>query len=100
MKESLDVAIRRHLARYLDAGISLEDFKARFVHLAWNIGTSQVHGIEMVHVIELRLAEHSNGDWTEEELKAQLRPLLTHVTVQNAAGASPQPSQETHPPRN
>lgn len=78
----LDLAIREQLARYLAGEISLPEFQEWFVPRAWNIEKqgSPAAG-DLAHEVELRLAEFSNGDWTEDELKSKLRPLVTHYTV-------------------
>lgn len=80
--QPFDLGIREKLAKYLAEEISLSAFQEWFVPRAWNIDKRGEPGaVELVHEIELRLAEFSNGDWTEDELRTQLRPLATHYTV-------------------
>jgi len=77
MNPLLENKIRDKLASYLLGEVSLEDFKDWFVPASWNVDHSNNRAaINMVYEIELRLAEYSNGYWSEDELKQLLRPLV------------------------
>jgi len=80
--------IRSWLRRYLSAEVSLTTFAERFTQSAWSLserdGDSED---ELVYEIELRLAEFSNGDWTESELRDLLRPVATTYVVGVAPSA-------------
>ncbi len=79
---SLDFEIRQELSRYLAGEIALADFEAWFVPRAWNsekLGDPAL--VELIHRIELGLAEYSRGDRTEEELRRPLVPLLTDYRI-------------------
>jgi hypothetical protein len=78
MTGGIDLEIRERLGRYLSRDISLHDFQSWFVPVLWNIEQTQnAEAIELAGEIELRLAEFSNGDWTEAELRSKLEPLVS-----------------------
>jgi len=82
-----DVALRENLASYLAGDISLKHFSAFFVTSSWlveRLGETR----EFADEIYLRLAEFSNGDWDEDELKKILRPLLETVDLRDAKEVS------------
>ncbi len=82
MQASLDRAVREHLARYLRGETSLRDFDAWFVPATWEVSQERdpvAH--DLTNEIYLRLAEYSNGHWTEAELKDLLRPLVKAPAV-------------------
>lgn len=83
----LDLAIREQLAKYLAGQIPLAALQDWFIPKAWNIDKrGDLLVAELVHGIELRLAEYSSGHWTEDELKRGLQPFLTQYTIRMAAG--------------
>jgi hypothetical protein len=74
--------IHELLAQYLSGQISLRDFKRRFVSATWDVAQLGNRDAErLVYEIELRLAEFSNGHWTEPEFKRILRPILETYRV-------------------
>jgi|SRR5208283_3371585 len=78
MISGIDLEIRDRLARYLNGDISLHEFEGWFVPVAWSIEQSQsAEAIELAGEVELRLAEFSNGHWTEAELRSKLEPLVS-----------------------
>ena len=78
MTLEIDLEIRDWLGQYLDGKISLRQFEDWFVPAAWGIPRTASPGtLRLVGEIELRLAEFSNGHWTEPELRAKLEPLAT-----------------------
>ena len=84
----LSFQINAHLCRYLTGEISLIEFQEWFIPSTWNVEHSQdPYAVELAANIHLLLAEFSNGDWTEEELRAKLAPLTIRYTV--GAGTAP-----------
>jgi hypothetical protein len=76
MSSPLEAAIRHHLALYLANELSLRQFDEWFVPATWDVDkTGHQPAIELAYEIILRLAEYSNGDCTEADLKKLLRPL-------------------------
>lgn len=82
MQYSLDFEIRNHLAAYLAGEISLHDFEDWFFSKTWNVDQMNDPAlIDLVYEIKLNWAEFSDGDWTEEELRSMLRPLVEKYKV-------------------
>ena len=83
MVHSLDFNIREQLADYLAGKSSLREFEDWFFPETWDIDqTDNLNLASLVYGIKLRLAEFSNGDWTETELHSILRSILEkHVLV-------------------
>lgn len=79
--------VRTELARYLAREISLADFVEAFLPLAWTMGLEEedVAG-DLVHEIELRLAEHSNGHLPEHELRERLSRLVQEYSLVMGSG--------------
>jgi hypothetical protein len=76
MTSETDLEIRDWLGQYLDDAISLRQFEDWFVPVAWGIPRTANPGtLGLVGEIELRLAEFSNGHWSEAELRSKLQPL-------------------------
>ena len=78
MQHPLDRAVREHLAEYLSGRATLEEFGDWFVPATWDVdrmGDQELK--DLTYEIILRLAEHSNGDCTETEMKDLLRPPVT-----------------------
>lgn len=85
MQASLDFEIRDCLARYLAGEISLERFQEWFVPMAWDADQSGSWSAEeLANEVELRLAEFSNGDRTEAELRELFRSTLETYTMAEA----------------
>jgi hypothetical protein len=77
MSNTLDFNIRERLAEYLAGEISLREFEDWFFPETWDIDQVDIPALaNLVYGIKLRLAEFSNGDWTETELRSLLRPFL------------------------
>jgi hypothetical protein len=73
MLSSIDQDIREMVARYVSGAVSLREFQEWFVPRIWNIDANgDAAGAQLANRIELLLAEYSNGDWTEEELRKKL----------------------------
>jgi hypothetical protein len=77
MAQSLESQIRAHLASYVDSKCSLEAFEHWFVPNALSAveDTDEPDLDQLIYEVELRLAEFSHGDHTEDELKELLQPL-------------------------
>lgn len=81
----LELALRQRIARYLAAELSLTDFYAWFTGEAWNIDTRSDHDTaQLYHAVDLLLSEHSQGDWTEGELKDHLYPLASYAKIETS----------------
>lgn len=81
MPDSLIQAIDAQLARYLNDEDSLADFEAWLVPETWDISPQTDRAAhELTTAITLRIAEFTNGDWTEDELKEALSQLR-HPTI-------------------
>jgi hypothetical protein len=68
--------VRTELSRYVARETSLRRFVEAFLALSWATPDEAGPVADLVHEIELRLAEHSNGHLTEDELRAHLSRLL------------------------
>lgn len=77
MEPSLAAAIRDQLARYLKGEASLREFEEWFTAHTWDvdrIGDQEAQ--DLTYEIELRLAEFTNGHWTEDDLRRLFQPLV------------------------
>ena len=82
MSYSLDFNIRERLAAYLAQECSLREFEDWFFAETWDVDRfGDLALINLVYGIKLRLAEFSNGDWTEGELHDLLRPFIVNYDV-------------------
>jgi len=87
MSYPLVTEIREHLARYLAGETTLDAFGNWFVPATWNVDrTEDRETIDLTYEIILRLAEYSNGDCSEAQLKDLLRPLV-EVPIVGAVSA-------------
>lgn len=78
----LALSVVAHVIDYLSGGISVLDLRL------WAATASTQHaesgdprGWRLLNRVEHRLAEFTNGDWTEDELKQWLRPIATRYTA-------------------
>ena len=86
MASPLEQDIREQLRRYIDGQISLREFDAWFVPATRAVDrTGPPEAIDLTYEVFLRLAEYSNGDWTEAELK----DILGRVASPAPAAATP-----------
>ena len=78
MQNRLDLEIHDYLVRYLAEEISLQEFRGWFDASTWDLGERGANNdaSDLAGEIELRLAEFSNGHWTEAELREKLQSLL------------------------
>lgn len=76
MADSLTQAIEARLERYLRGEDSLSDFEAWLVPETWDISPQSDRAAhDLATAITLRIAEFTNGDWTEDELRDALTKL-------------------------
>lgn len=82
MQTFLDLAIKERLAAYVVGREHLTHFEDWFLPLAMKVERSgNATAIELAHEIDLRLAEFSDGFWTEDELRGFFRALVSTVDV-------------------
>lgn len=82
MPYSLNFNIRERLAAYLAQECSLQEFEDWFFPETWDVDQAGDLALtNLVYGIKLRLAEFSNGDWTENELRSLLRPFIEKYDV-------------------
>jgi hypothetical protein len=85
MSYSLDFKIRERLAAYLAKEISLHEFEDWFFPETWDVDQrGDLALMNLVYGIKLRLAEFSNGDWTESELHDLLRPFIERYDIDSS----------------
>ena len=74
MPSSIEVEISERVAQYVAGDLSLREFQEWFVPRSWGIDAAgDIHAAKLANEIELFLAEFSNGDWSEGELREKLR---------------------------
>lgn len=83
MPASIDEQIRKAVMDYIAGRKSLRRFQEWFARKTWNL-QADPDLIQMVNQIELRLAEFSNGHWSEEELREKLQPYAAVVAIPEA----------------
>jgi hypothetical protein len=66
----VDLDIRRAIADYLAGGISPGELEDRLHDFAWDVDEEPARSVAADAL--LLLAEHQNGDWTDDELRACL----------------------------
>jgi len=82
MSNSLDFNIRERLAAYLAQECSLREFEDWFFPETWDVDRLDDLALtNLVYGIKLRLAEFSNGDWTEDEFHSLLRPFIEKYDI-------------------
>lgn len=82
MTESLDQTIQMRLGWYLRGDLSLAEFEAWLVPATWDLSPqSDSAAHELATAITLRIAEFTNGDWTEAELREELERLRPEITL-------------------
>ncbi|MHB1756473.1 MAG: hypothetical protein ACYCT9_03060 [Leptospirillum sp.] len=81
MNDNISNLIRVKLADYIQGNISLRAFEDWIVPNSWNMSHLPSDAQDLSSDIELLLAEFSNGDWTEDEIKNLMEPLLRSVHI-------------------
>ena len=74
MTDSLAQQVRIWIARYLAGESTLPQFEESFTSATWNVDADE-QAQALVGEVQLRLAEFTNGDWTEDELRDHLAPF-------------------------
>lgn len=78
----LELALRQRISRYVRGELPLREFYRWFSAETWNIeARSDYETAQLYHTVDLLLAEHAQGDWTENELKERLSAFSTHAAV-------------------
>lgn len=94
----IDDQIRAWLLRYLAAQVSLEELEAWLSTASWDLDPTVDPVAEgLASRILLRLAEFSNGDLDEDELRADLAPLVQWQPLPQATSFAGATSVVTHP---
>lgn len=78
----MTLEIRQEIARYADGTFSAADLEDRLEEVAWDLETEPERTLA-ADALRL-LAEHSNRDWTDEELKQKLVSLSQTYWFQQA----------------
>ena len=84
MPDSLTKAIEARLQHYLRGEDSLTEFEAWLVPETWDISPQSDRAAhDLATAITLRIAEFTNGDWTEDELREALKnlPPVAEITL-------------------
>src|SRR5689334_16570667 len=77
------------LSAYVSGEISADEFKAWLIPATWDMSRFRSHEFaDMVRDVQLLIMEFSSGDRTEEDFKAQLRPLYVHAQLINLGARS------------
>lgn len=82
MANSFNQEITSKLDQYLRGVETLESLEEWLVSMGWDVsplGDRTAH--ELVTAILLRIAEFTNGDWTESELRERLTALIEQSTI-------------------
>lgn len=73
----IDSQVQEQLAQCLAGNLSLREFQIWFAATAWALGREDdTTAHPLAHAVELRVAEYTSGDWSEDELRAALSALL------------------------
>ncbi len=76
MQSARYLTIQEQLRRLVSGEIALDAFRDWFTPTAWDIDDDASEDVrQLAYEIEHRLAEFTNGDWDEQELKLLLRPF-------------------------
>jgi|SRR5579859_6510857 len=82
MQAFLDLEVREHLAKCLSGKARLDDFRVWLAPITMVVEQSgNANAVQVVHDIELAMAEFTSGHWTEAQLHDLLRPLVQDYVV-------------------
>lgn len=77
-----ELELRRQMARYLAGLLSLTELNRRAATFRWDSEhDSTGGGSDLLNALDLLLAEYSNGDISEDELRESLKPMAVEVSV-------------------
>lgn len=86
MQSTLSLELHETLARYLRGQISVSEFGKQLAAMTWDIEEQEDSAlVDLLHGLELGLAEFDNGDWTEQELKALFHRLIEESSIKASA---------------
>jgi hypothetical protein len=87
MGNQLYSSIYDHLANFLTGREDLTAFRDWFDSATWDLHTTgiETNTADLAAEVELRLAEFTNGHWSEVELRRKLQPLLQTVIPPTSA---------------
>ena len=76
-----------HLVDYLTHREDLTAFRNWFDSATWDLHATgiETNSADLAAEVELRLAEFTNGHWSEEELRRKLQPLLQTIIPTSSA---------------
>lgn len=74
--------LREEIIKFVEGKLSLDSFEDNFVSNSWNMHQhSSASARALASALELRLAEHSSGHLSENELKSELVKLVSGVMI-------------------
>lgn len=86
MQSMVEREIVRRLNRYCVGAVSLQEFDSWFVSATAGVDrTGPPSVIDLSYEVFGRLAEYSNGDWSEAELKGLLRQIAAPARITAAS---------------
>lgn len=77
----LTQTIIEHLADFLVGSMSARELRVAMARASVAADTTDAETRALAYGVQHRLAEFTNGDWTEEELKELLRPLVSRYSM-------------------
>ncbi len=94
MEGKLDLAIREKLVEYLTSRMTLDVFKQWFLSTTWDVEeTANKPLCSLIAEIHLRLAEFSEGHWTEPEMREIFAPMTQSYKVSISYGTQSSTTQ-------
>lgn len=95
---SLANQIRSQIERCVSGKSSLDEFRAWFVPVSWNIEESaDAEAVKLAYRIEGILGEASSGHWTDQELMEELTQISRPFAASSAEEWSISPMAEPVP---
>ena len=77
-----ETKLRMDLIQFIQGSLSLEEFEDRLVRMSWDMHRdSSASAVALASAIELRLAEHSSGHLSDEEMKTEFSILVSGATI-------------------
>lgn len=80
-ERELDQEVRSKLFQLMTGLLPLRDFQRWFALVAWELGAGSPEAHPLTRRVELRLAEYTNGDWSESQLLNELGGLIRPLRV-------------------
>jgi hypothetical protein len=81
MSMSLTAEICGRVTEYITGTITLEQFDAWYAPETWDVRWDEDgEATAMVHAIDELLAQYTDGNWREDELRVQLQEALKLVS--------------------